>query len=127
MKKLGVFALLIIPVASPAQNYPGMSEADMQQMMQQMEKMQSCMQKVDTSRLKALEQRSQKMEAEVRSLCASGKRDAAQEKAIAFGKTVSSDPAMKTLARCGEMMKDAMPDISFTDLEKAGANFHVCD
>ena len=127
MKKLGVFALLIVPLASPAQNYPGMSEADMQQMMQQMEKMQSCMEQIDHSRLKTLEQRTQKMEAEVRSLCAGGKRDEAQKKAIAYGKTITSDPVMKSLAKCGKIMQGAMPDLALSDLEKASASHHVCD
>ena len=126
MKKLALFAFLIIPTSVAAQNYPGMSEADMQKMMQQMEKMQSCMEKVDESKLKRLEQRTRKMEAEVQSLCASGKRDEAQRKALAYGKEVADDPTIKTMMNCGEMMKGAMPDIAFADLEQ-GADFHVCD
>jgi len=127
MKKLTVFVCLLIPLTSAAQNYPGMNEADMQKMMQQMEQMQSCMEKIDASMLKALEQRSQKMEAEVQSLCADGKRDQAQRKAIAYGKKIANDPTIKTMMTCGKIMKDSMPDISFTDLEKASADYHVCD
>lgn len=127
MKKLAMIIFLAIPTTGIAQKYQGMNEADIQKMMQKMEKMQACMEKIDQSKMKSLEQRAQKMEAEVKSLCASGKRDQAQKKAIAFGKDLSSDPTVKSLMKCGEMMKGTLPDIVFADLEKAGADHHVCD
>ena len=127
MKKLTISLLLLAPIMSHAQNYPGMNEADMQKMMQQMEKMQSCMEKVDQSKLKALEQRSKKMEAEIKSLCASGKRDKAQQQAIAFGKEIANDASIKSMMKCGEIMKDAMPQISFTGVDSENTNVHVCD
>ena len=127
MKKLTLFLLLLVSPTSYAQNYPGMNEADMQKMMQQMEKMQSCMEKVDQSKLKALEQRSKKMEAEIKSLCASGEREKAQQQAIAFGREIAKDPSMKTMIKCSKIMKDAMPQISFTGVDSENANVHVCD
>ena len=127
MKKLTITLSLLIPLTAHAQNYPGMNEADMQKMKQQMEKMQSCMEKVDQSKLKALEQRSKKMEAEVKSLCASGKRDKAQQQAIAFGTEIASDPSIKSMMKCGEIMKDAMPQISFTGVDSENTDVHVCD
>lgn len=127
MKKLTIILSLLVPLMSHAQNYPGMNEADMQKMMQQMEKMQSCMEKVDQSKLKALEQRSKKMEAEIKSLCASGKRDQAQQQAIAFGKEIANDPSIKDMIKCGEIMKDAMPQITFTGVDSEDTNVHVCD
>ncbi len=127
MKKLAFLLFLLIPSISVAQNYPRMNETDMQQMMQQMEKMETCMKKVDESKLKALEQRSRQMETEVKSLCAKGKRDEAQQKAISFGKEVANDETMKTMMKCGEMMKDVMPKMSFTGLDKESASRHICD
>ncbi len=127
MKKLTILLFLSIPAISFAQNYPGMNEADMQKMMQQMEKMQSCMEKLDESKLIALEQRSRQIEAEVKSLCASGKREQAEKKAMAFATDIASDSTMKTIMKCGEMMKDVMPEITFTGLDKASTDIHVCD
>jgi len=127
MKKLFIFQFLLVPVVCLAQNYQGMSEADMQKMMQQMEKMQTCMEDIDTDRLKALEQKSRQMEAEVKSLCAKGKRDEAQQKALSFGKEISNDRTMKTIRKCGETMKDALPEITFTGLDKESTDRHICD
>ena len=127
MKKLTVFIILLIPATAYSQNYPGMNEADMQKMMQQMEKMQSCMEKVDESKLKALEKRSHQMEAKVKSLCASGKRDEAHKQAIEFSKEIANNPSMQSMMKCGEIMKEAMPEMAFTGLENESLDIHVCD
>ena len=127
MKRLVIFLILVIPGTGFAQNPMEMNQADLDKMMQQMEKMQSCLENIDESELKALEKRTQKMEGEVQSLCASGERDAAQDKALAYGKEIRNDPVTKMLAKCGAMMKGAMPDVSFSHLEKAGAEYHICD
>ena len=127
MKIFTLFLLLLLPLVSFAQNYPGMSEADMEKMMQQMQKMESCMKNVDQSKLQALEKRSRQVETEVKSLCASGKRDEAQKEAIAFGKEVVNNSAMKTMRTCGKMVKDVMPELSFTGLENYIKDRHICD
>jgi hypothetical protein len=116
-----------MPALAFAQNYPAMNEADMQNMMQQMKKMQACMEKVDQAKLQALGERSQQMEAEVRSLCASGKRDEAQRKAIAFGKQIANDASMQTMMKCTEGMKSMIPGISFKGLEEEAGDQHICD
>jgi division protein CdvB (Snf7/Vps24/ESCRT-III family) len=127
MKKLTIILLMFMPTVTLAQNYPGMNEADMQNMMRQMEKMQSCMEKVDQSKIEALGERSKKVEAEIKSLCASGKRNQAQDKALAFGKEVANDPSMKAMMKCTENMKGMMPEISFKGLEEESAGRHICD
>ncbi len=120
--------LLGLPLIVHAQGYQGMSEADMQSMMQNMEKMQSCMQNINMEEIEALEKRSKQMETEVKSLCAAGKRDEAQKKAMAFGKEVSASTTVQTMKKCGEMMQGAMQNMPFamedTDDEKRG---HICD
>ena len=78
MKKLAITLLCLTPIISFAQNPMGMSEADMQKMMQQMQEAQACMEKIDQAELDVLEKKAEKFEAEMKSLCASGKRDAAQ-------------------------------------------------
>ena len=115
-----------------AQNYQNMSEEDMQKMMQQMQKMQSCMQNIDQAKLKALDQRSSQILANIDSLCASGKRDEAQAKAISYGKEMAKDPTMQAMKKCGEMMSSEMmegmmPKTPLMDLDKDLTSHHVCD
>jgi len=120
------FLFLVVPMVAVAQNPPGMSDADMQGMMQRMQEMQSCMQQVDQDRLRALEQRTEELGAEVEALCASGKRDQAQKKVISYGKEIERDPAIQTMRKCFEMMGGQMPAKPFWDDEKFSKN-HVCD
>jgi predicted lipoprotein len=127
MKMPVIILLLLMPIISFAQNYMGMNEQDMQKMMQQMQKMESCMQNVDQTKLKVLEQRSYQLEAELKSLCASGKREEAQAKAISFGKEIAQDPTMQAMRKCGEIMEGMMPKIQFIDQHKDLTDHHVCD
>ncbi len=133
MKIAAIILLLLIPIVSVAQNIQGMNKGDMEKMMQQMQKLQSCMQDVDQAKLKALEKRSSELQAELESLCSKGKRDQAQKKAISFGKKMMSDPTMLTMKKCGEMMKDTMPAMaSMPAMPNAGedkdqSSRHVCD
>ncbi len=129
MKIAAIILLLLMPTVASAQNYQGMNEGDMQQM----QKMQSCMQEVDQAKLKVIEQRSYQLEAEVKSLCAKGKRDKAQDKAISFGMEMMNDPEMLKMRKCGEMMKGTMPTMPaiptmpYMDQEKDSSSNHVCD
>ena len=132
MKIPVIILLLMIPMVAVAQNSQNMSEEDMQKMMQQMQKMQSCLEKIDQAELDALDQRSSQMRTKVESLCASGKRDEAQQTAISFGKEMANDPTVQTAKKCtemmsSEMMKGMMPKFPLMDLEKDLSNRHVCD
>jgi len=127
MKILASILLLLMPMVTVAQNYQGMNEEDMQKMTQQMQKMKACMQNVDQSKMKVLEQRSYQMQAKVKSLCANGKRDEAQEKAISHGMELAKDPTMQAMRKCGEMMKGTMPMMPFMDQDKDYSSHHVCD
>lgn len=127
MKRLIIFIFVTMPLASYALDFQSMNEADMQNMMQQMEQMQSCIEKVDENELKALEKRSKQMEREVKALCNSGKRDQAEKKAIEFGMEMAKDPTMKQMAQCGEMMKPMLSEMAFAIDQKAMDDSHVCD
>ena len=132
MKISAIIILLLMPVVTVAQNYQNMSEEDMQKMMQQAEKMQSCMQNIDQAKLQAIDQRSSQVLAKIDSLCASGKRDEAQETAISYGKEMAKDPTMQEMRKCGEMMsgemmQGMMPKTPLMDLDKDLSSRHVCD
>jgi hypothetical protein len=134
MKISAIILALLLPLTAIAQNYPGMggsgmSESDMQNMMQQAQKMQTCMQGIDQSRLQAFEQQASQVEAEVKSLCRNGKRDDAQQEAIAFAREITSNPDIQKMMKCTEGMSNMMPKMPFTD-QASGSDTsvkHVCD
>ena len=129
--KVSLVLLLLLPATAMAQNYQGMNEQDMQKMMQQMQKMQTCMQDVDQEKLKELEQQSQQVNAELETLCADGKRDEAQAKAISFGKEFANNPTLQTMRKCGELMEGLAPEMPLMNMDqykdKDRSNQHVCD
>ena len=131
MKKLAITLLCLMPVISFAQNPMGMSEADMQKMMQQMQEAQACMEKIDQAELDVLEKKAKQFEVEMKSLCASGKRDAAQEKAMVYVKEIVNSSAVQDAKKCGEkmkgMMQGMMHDAPFMNQDKDYSSQHVCD
>ena len=133
MKKWAVgLYFLLGSVAVVAQGFPGMSEADMQNFQQQMQKMQACMADVDQAELQALQQRGKALQAEVQQLCASGKRDRAQQRAMKGGLEIASDPTIKKLRECSGMMPSMakmMPKIPYAEspTDKEDSSGHICD
>jgi predicted lipoprotein len=128
MRRLVHLATLLLFAASVhAQQSPGgMSQADMQKMMQGMQAMQACMAKVDMEAMERLGQQGEKVQAEVESLCKAGKRDAAQQRAMAFGMKAAKDPNMKAMGECGKQMQGMMPPMPYSNIEQ-NRNRHVCD
>ena len=93
--------------------------------MKQMQQMQACMAKIDQSRLEAISARAEAMNREIKALCDAGKRDVAQNKAIEYGKEISSAPVMQEMQKCGEMAKGMMQQMPLT--QEDYADRHVCD
>lgn len=120
---------LLVPVITLAQGYQGMSEADMQRMMQNMQQAQACMQGIDQGRLDAFSKRAEKIESEIKALCARGERDAAQKEGLAFAREVNTDPDIQQMRKCGESMRGMMPAMPF--IPQAGSpdtsGKHICD
>lgn len=130
MKTAIIMLLLFFPVTALAQNFQGMNETDMQKMMQQMQKVQQCMENVDQSEMKDFEQRAQKTDAEIKALCAKGKRDKAQKEAIQFSKEVAKIKAIQEIKKCTEMMQGAQGVLStmpYIDKDTDYSKHHVCD
>ena len=133
MKLSTTILTLLLPVTAMAQNFPGMgagmSEADMQNMMQHAQQMQTCMQGIDQSKLQQLETQAHQVEAEVKSLCDSGQRDDAQNEAMTFAREMLDNPDIQKLMKCGEQMRNMMPQMPFMDQvnDEADSVNHVCD
>jgi hypothetical protein len=119
----------MLPTSLLAQTSGGMNQGNMQNMMQVMQQVQQCLASIDQSSLNKLQVRSEQAKEEIDALCAQGKRDQAQKKAMAFGRQIGSDPTMKQMRKCGEIAQGAlpMPDMVETYDEKEYANRHVCD
>jgi len=125
-KLILVLVLGVAPAFALAQSKSGMSE-DMMKMLEQAQKAQACMQSIDTSELDRLEQEGNKMEAEIKALCNSGKRDQAQDQAIAFSKEMMALPAMQEMRECSEMMRGMIPEMPFDNFEEEFKGKNICD
>ena len=100
----------------------------MQQMdMGKMQAAMACMKNIDRSALEGLKEEGKKMEAEVGSLCRSGKRNEAQDKAMAYGKEMMSRPELMKMRECGKMMAGMMPEMPFKHIDEGSKNGHICD
>ena len=122
MKKLASI-LALIPLSISAQQYPDMnmeSQAEMKQMMETMQKMQTCMLKIDKKELKTLEQKGKVFEKEIQELCNKGKREQAQQKAKQIFKVMMNDPIAIKLKKCTDIMQGMSSEVDIDDL-------HVCD
>ncbi|MCG7874723.1 MAG: hypothetical protein AB2672_17905 [Candidatus Thiodiazotropha endolucinida] len=110
---------------------PGMSEQQMQQMMMRAQEAEECFSKIDKSQLEELEAKGKKMQADIKALCAAGKRDEAMSKAFKYSKQINNDPKIKEMRKCSEKMRGMMVNMpqpymppTVDEREKAG---HVCD
>jgi hypothetical protein len=124
--KILIFIILLIPAATLAQNFQGMTEADMEKMMMGLEQMANCMENIDQTEIEALEKRSRQLDEEIQALCAQGKKDAAQQKAVSFGREMAANPTVRQLQECGTQMQGTFPIPGLLH-EYNGSGTHVCD
>lgn len=125
MKKI-TYLLACLPITVLAQGNPEMTP-EMMKMMEQAQKARACMENIDQSEFDGMEQEGKRMQAEIKSLCTSGKRDEAQKKAIAYSKEMMSRPAMKKIRECSKMLRGMIPKMPFENFEKEYKNRHMCD
>ncbi|MCF6354438.1 MAG: hypothetical protein L3J26_04940 [Candidatus Polarisedimenticolaceae bacterium] len=120
--------LLLSPFALFAAEKYEIDKKEMQAMMAQMQKLQDCIQKIDHSEITAAEERARALGEEVKALCANGKRDQAQERAISFSKKLATIPALQELKRCGELSTGMAPMMPLLDQYKVDyfAQYDVC-
>ena len=122
MIKIAALFLLLLPVSVFAQT---IDPAKLELMKQQLKSMQSCIQKTDKAEMKKIGQQAKALEVEVKALCAAGKRDAAQQKAINFGQEIAVSPAMEEMKKCGEQVTAMLPSL-ISEMGDSEEN-HVCD
>jgi len=103
---------------------PSMNGQNMELMMQDMQKMQSCMAKVNFDSLAGLQEKAFSVQKEIEQMCKQGQRDKAQQTAISFSNEVMAFPAVVQLKACSKgTSMESMMEMSKQDFEKN----HVCD
>lgn len=127
------FLLIVSLAALSASATAQMDQAQMEKMMQGMAQMAACFENLDQEKLNALAEEGQAVEAELKQLCADGKRAQAQTKAISFGMKFMNSEEFQQVKQCGEMAQGMMPEIpdysiynDDPDIEDI-KNRHVCD
>ena len=128
MKRYPASCLLFLTLIS---NGWAQSNVDMQAMMQAVEKMQTCMQKIDKTELQRLQEQSLAFEKRARELCTNGENQKVHDEAMAFASELMKDDTVQQLSECGKYMKEAIPSMmasipDYTDrIEKLREN--TCD
>lgn len=127
---LQVVATAVFGLALPLTAAPAHAQGPTPEQMAQIMKMQQCMAGMDPGVMEKLEGRGKKFEAEVKALCAAGKRDEAQSKAIAYGREMAASDEMKAMKKCGDMASQMMPRSAARatgDGGSGGAAGNICD
>jgi hypothetical protein len=135
MKWICVWILVVSPLVAQAEPYGGMGPQDRQRMMQAISKMQACMQTIDQSKMRELGKKSERVQQEIKRLCAAGKRAQAQSRAIAYGLEMAKSPLLKKIKHCSSYMKGVMPmpgmnpgaNLPYEGQRSGKAVGHVCD
>lgn len=125
MRKL-ILTLAFAPCVVVAQSNPAMQQ-NMMQMMEQAQKAQACVQKIDQSQFGQLQQEGDRKKAELEALCAAGKRDQAQQEAIAYSRKMMAEPVMQEMRKCSEMLRGLVPQMPFDNFEEEFKDKHICD
>lgn len=119
-----LLAALVCAPLIQAQN--GMTEEQMQKLMANAGKLQTCMQNIDPAVMQRLEERGNAIQAEIKTLCGADKRDEALQKAMVYGKEMGESEDLKQLRACGEMAVAMAPGFIASNPANPGAG-HVCD
>lgn len=125
MNNLLIGALLLLTGSAQAQMPQKLNEAQMQELMEKMGKMQQCMENIQQTEMKAFEKRARDMETQLKQLCARNERQKAQSVAMKFGMEMSQSPLMLKMRECRRHMPAMMEMPEFIDHEKMDKN--VCD
>ena len=116
--------LLLTVILGLSQDMGQMNQEQMQIMMQEMQKIQECMSKVDIGSLENMQAEAIAIEKEVKQLCQNKQRAQAQDKAVAYAKKVMNMPAILQIKECTKNSSMAsMMNFDINDFQTS----HVCD
>lgn len=127
IKPLIMILLQLLPGTAFGVLAAGGSDLEAPDTGRQIQQFQTCIERLDLSALETIDRRSMTVEEEIQSLCARGKIDAARKKAVSWAREAAAAPVVREMIRCGEIMKDRVPDLPFMGLDEDYAGRHVCD
>lgn len=105
---LGLSALLLTAVSGAA-SAQVLDSGQLQNLLNQAEDIEACMSRLDESATQALRVRSERVTAEIQTLCKAGKREQAQALALSFGREMADSPAMANLQECSGPLGALLP------------------
>jgi len=97
----------------------------MEQIQAMAQEMHACLEKVDSDKMATLKAHGDATAAEIGRLCQAGQRDAAQSRALDYGKSLAASPEANELRACSQAFAAVLP--AFTALSTSPAGVHVCD
>lgn len=122
MKKLFLI-LALLPLSLAAQQHHDMNMGDqgeMKKMMAAMQKMQTCMMKINKDDLAKIQAKAAKMQLETQALCSKGNRDQAQQNAKDAFNDFKNDPTATELRKCTAILENLASEHETDEI-------HVCD
>ena len=93
--------------------------------MQSMQKAMSCIEAIDQSLFRELEQQSKQKETEIEALCKGGNRDEAQQQAKEHFKEMMNNVVIKKLIECRKLAEEMIPSLPFENMQEKSKNQHV--
>ena len=88
-----------------------MTRERMQNLAQNAEKIQECINKLDPAITQRVQEAGEKIANEIDALCAAGKRDEAQAKALAYAKSMANSRDAEQMRACGIAADEILPDL----------------
>lgn len=98
-----------------------------QMLLGQAQQIEQCMTEANTTVMQDLHERGERISAEIESLCRSGQRDAAQAKALAFGREMADSPVMASLQECAGALGALLPAALAGFQGNSSDAMQVCD
>ncbi|MBX9608253.1 MAG: hypothetical protein K2Y51_18690 [Gammaproteobacteria bacterium] len=126
MMRISLSALTLLGLLSSAQAQL-LDEQQLRLLMEQAQGIEACMTRLDPAAMAEVRRRGEQVSAEIQSLCAAGKRDEAQARAVAFGQEMAASPAMNGLEDCGGPLAALVPGAIAGMNGDSSDSVQVCD
>lgn len=98
-----------------------------QMLINQAQEIEGCMSRLDEQSTADLRARSERISVEIDGLCSAGKREQAQQLALAFGREMADSPAMANLQDCAGPLGALLPAALASFHGDAADAVQVCD
>ena len=102
------------------------NKAKIQQLMQQAQQAQACMANIDQKLMDEFKRKAKETDAEIKALCAAGKRNAAEARAKKFSDEMAQSKVMQETQKCTASMMADLPTIAQPQDSNIKAG-HICD